>query len=223
MPTIAHAMSPPDTHRITCSLVITPDCPVYEVQSEDGQGRTRVLHQNLLLPCDFLPVESHKPEKKRGERTHKEKKTLTTQNRELRSSSDCEEDDWQYLSRWPQGDSTAPTRSNLRPEATEFHRIPTQAATPGLEGDNEITEQTQWTSDVDNEQEEQIGTELDNKVTVTAGPSEDIEDAELETASNDGEVSPPSSPAARQYPFRNRHAPKTLTYDRLGQPTVKLN
>ena len=57
-------------------------------------------------------------------------------------------------------------------------------------------------------------------MTVTAGPSEDIEDAEQETASNEGEVSPPYSPPARQYPFRNRHAPKTFTYDMLGLPTV---
>ena len=51
---------------------------VYEVQPEDGQGCTRVLHRNLLFPCDFLPVESHKPGKIRGERTHKEKNTLLT-------------------------------------------------------------------------------------------------------------------------------------------------
>ena len=92
-------------------------------------------------------------------------------------------------------------------------------------------EQTQWKSDVDREQEEQSGTELDYEVTVIAGPfmgllassSRPIEDAELEIASIDGEVFPPTSPPARQYPFRNRHAPKKFPYERLGQPTVKLN
>ncbi|CAL8234037.1 unnamed protein product [Arctogadus glacialis] len=61
----------------------------------------------------------------------------------------------------PQGDSTAQTTSNLTPEATEFQP---QAATPAPGGDDEIGEQSQWTSD------------------------EDREDAELEIASHDGEV-----------------------------------
>jgi hypothetical protein len=34
------------------------DSPVYEVKAEDGTGRTRVLHRNLLFQCDFLPFDS---------------------------------------------------------------------------------------------------------------------------------------------------------------------
>ena len=30
--------------------------PVYEVAPETGQGRTRTLHRNLLLPCSFLSL-----------------------------------------------------------------------------------------------------------------------------------------------------------------------
>ena len=33
-----------------------PDSPVYEIKPETGKGRHRVLHRNLLLPCDFLPL-----------------------------------------------------------------------------------------------------------------------------------------------------------------------
>ena len=32
--------------------------PVYEVKPEVGNGRSRVLHRNLLLPCSHLPVET---------------------------------------------------------------------------------------------------------------------------------------------------------------------
>ena len=35
------------------------DSPVFEVEPECGRGRTRILHSNMLLPCDFLPVTTH--------------------------------------------------------------------------------------------------------------------------------------------------------------------
>jgi hypothetical protein len=33
---------------------MSPDVPVYQLKPESGNGRTRVLHRNLLLPCDYL-------------------------------------------------------------------------------------------------------------------------------------------------------------------------
>ena len=40
------------------------DLPVYEVKREDGKGRTRILHRNLLLPCSYLPVEDESVQRK---------------------------------------------------------------------------------------------------------------------------------------------------------------
>ncbi len=34
------------------------DVPIYELRPEHGKGRSRVIHGNLLLPCDQLPVET---------------------------------------------------------------------------------------------------------------------------------------------------------------------
>ena len=33
------------------------EIPVYQLVPESGKGRTRTVHCNLLLPCDYLPVE----------------------------------------------------------------------------------------------------------------------------------------------------------------------
>ena len=53
------------------------DMPVYEVEPESGNGRTRVLPRNLLLPCSFLPVETQfKSPKSRNtvaRKTHRQK------------------------------------------------------------------------------------------------------------------------------------------------------
>lgn len=34
------------------------DVPIYELRPEHGKGRSRVMHRNLLLPCDHLPLET---------------------------------------------------------------------------------------------------------------------------------------------------------------------
>ncbi|KAK0156234.1 hypothetical protein N1851_000487 [Merluccius polli] len=31
---------------------------VYELKPEQGRGRSRILHRNILLPCDHLPLET---------------------------------------------------------------------------------------------------------------------------------------------------------------------
>lgn len=34
------------------------DVPIHELRPEHGKGRLRVMHRNLLLPCDHLPFET---------------------------------------------------------------------------------------------------------------------------------------------------------------------
>lgn len=44
------------------------DMLVYEVKPENGDGRSRVLHHNLLMPCPYLPVESETKRLKSSQR-----------------------------------------------------------------------------------------------------------------------------------------------------------
>ena len=43
------------------------DLPVYEVTPEGRKGRSRILHRNLLLPCDFLQSNLSKPVSQRSQ------------------------------------------------------------------------------------------------------------------------------------------------------------
>ena len=57
------------------------DLPVYEVRPEGQGGKPRVLHRNLLLPCDFLPSESRE--------TIQERRATPVNVRSQERSHDC--------------------------------------------------------------------------------------------------------------------------------------
>ena len=48
-----------------------PTGAVYEVEREDGSGRRRTLHRNLLLPCPYLPSESNQNLQPKSQRNNK--------------------------------------------------------------------------------------------------------------------------------------------------------
>ena len=53
----------------------SPESPVYEIKPERGEGRkNRVLHRNLLLPCEYLPSDADKPTPKGPPRTIPERR-----------------------------------------------------------------------------------------------------------------------------------------------------
>lgn len=42
------------------------ETPVFEIIPENGEGKPRKVHRNLLLKCDFLPLEIPKKKNHRG-------------------------------------------------------------------------------------------------------------------------------------------------------------
>lgn len=79
-----------------------PDSPVYELKPENGKGRVRVMHRNLLLPCEFLPIENVDPDTER----RKEKRKNNSQRQEkpeLEYSSE-DEGEWRGIIGWKADD-----------------------------------------------------------------------------------------------------------------------
>ena len=75
------------------------DLPVFIVEPEDGTKKQRKLHRNLLLKCDYLPLEAPTSERK-NIKSNKTKKHVRKKEKELSSSSDGENessDDEQLL------------------------------------------------------------------------------------------------------------------------------
>ena len=53
-----------------------PESPVYALRPETGRGRNRVLHRNLLLPCEHLPLENWSELTRKTTETHRATKRV---------------------------------------------------------------------------------------------------------------------------------------------------
>ncbi len=87
-----------EVHVITRQ--VADDAPVYEVKPEQSKGRSRVLHRNLLLPCDHLPLEITPAQSTKPKQGHqlRNSRTQPARGRDCESeyNNESEEDEYYF-------------------------------------------------------------------------------------------------------------------------------
>lgn len=172
---------------------IKEDLPIYEVQPEQGKGRSRVVHRNLLLPCDHLPMNApvdikDKPVRKRQKQGDQNIETVHS------DESDDEDDFCVHY-------------SPVRQPQVEVHTSDAETTESELE-----KEVTVLVSEDDNETEQSDEVMMEEQST-----NDEIPDEESSVADNSDE-----DEEVHQRPQRERRPPKLFTYDQLGIPTCHM-
>lgn len=173
---------------------VKDDLPIYEVQPEQGKGRSRVVHRNLLLPCDHLPVDVPVGTKDKVVQRRQRQESQNTET--VQSDESDDEDDFcvHYSPvRQPQVDVHTSDADTTEDEPEK------KVIVPVSENDNE-TEQ----SDEVMTEEQCSNDELPDEESLVSDKGDD-EDEEV-----------------RQRPQRERRPPKLFTYDQLGIPTCHM-
>lgn len=170
---------------------VKPDIPVYELRPEKGKGRSRVLHRNLLLPCDHLPLETTLQPRAR--------KRNVEQIEEAEQSD--EEDD---------GDEYYPVSLQQQSELCPPETMNPVCSTPPELECTQAEENMPPEPDREQGTTNQMGTSLEREDSF-------VEDMSLEEAA----PLLVSSGETLQRPRRQHRRPRVFTYDKLGSPTCQ--
>ena len=184
------------------------DMPIYEVIPEQGKARgRRILHRNLLLPCDHLPLEIQmKPSQAKRQITAWTHKGRGQPNPE--TDEDDSDDGYGYY----------PLRAQPLPE------IKPHVNTDREDADREVTQLSQ---DAEPQQQNIPQLEQDSGETLTEGDTAEqqqtiVQEETLLERTPVAESPVPSennSESGRcQRPIRERRPPRVFTYNELGNP-----
>lgn len=191
------------------------ESPMYEVKPERGSGRSRILHRNMLLPCNALPLEEplqnivHK-RKQRGRRRQKENSDAVEPSEDS-ESSDEEGYFWGHRHQQQQTTEPSPRAHRHQPQQT------TEPASHPL-AQPEMGRQPVAHSEGGTPSNEPPAQELDVEAEPETVPP-------TETADSSDQSDSPDSPQLRRSQ-RERRPREILTYENLGQPSshvVELN
>lgn len=107
-------------------VVKQPDesIPVYVVKADDEDGRERVLHRDMLLPCGFLPVVMSKENADDGEQADTTQDPEGTEGEEAGGNLSLEDTDVDWMSQCSPNATpeqcVSRSHVSLNPDATEF-------------------------------------------------------------------------------------------------------
>ena len=188
--------------------------PVYVLKAEDGSSVERILHLNLLWPCDLLPFERTLSSDKRKEKSksssyHRKKNSVDSETSD--SDSSCDYNVYRVVS----------------DEVTESSPV-SQQATPLADSSSHHDQESDYSDNQDelpvnldqqvtsNDTEELNGEEIDEEQnTEIVSELSSTENTHLNSDENiDNELQNPPC-----YPKRNRRQPEMLAYNHLGEPS----
>ena len=182
-----------------------PDSPVYEIKPETGKGRHRVLHRNLLLPCDFLPL---KPPQWRNRQAKKRRKTEHYNTRPVQEEDTSGSEGGEiptYTLRERYRDAIPGQKETTKKSEAEYNDPNVQPEIPET-NDHGAPSQDQPESSSSSDQSESI-------------PPNDHSEPSL---TNDQSKSPPviqfEMPPETRRSTRTRRPPETLNYYDFGNP-----
>ncbi|KAL6490134.1 hypothetical protein MHYP_G00004790 [Metynnis hypsauchen] len=197
---------------------VNKEVPIYELRPEKGKGKLRVLHRNLLLPCDQLPLEVQDRSRANSNR----KPATTKKSRELPAESEEDDDEEEeyypiippYQCRAESPERQIKSHPTCGEPKDDYPQVNPTHARENDDGDLHVNENEDYLS-------------VDRNVESGGYPAERPEctpEKERERLVNSLEnlpETPENLPGELrpQRPQRVRRPPKMLRYDRIGSPT----
>ncbi|KAK2861000.1 hypothetical protein Q7C36_005166, partial [Tachysurus vachellii] len=183
-----------------------------------SKGRSRVLHRNHLLPCDYLPLDITPTPSTQSKQKHQQRNSQTqpAQRRECEAGYDNESEEDEYyfqvepFQTRPPESSDCPKNRNVlpQPSVTSAPRSVVKPRPHSHPAKSEI--------DL-SESAPDIRIELENEPTV------DLMQQDLPSTEAAGSPGPRDRTTEEengyQFTRRNRRPPRKFTYDNLGSPS----